>query len=89
MTKLSDYQKTIITAKDQLTGFTGKITGHADYITGCDQYLIQPDAKEGEWKEARWFDEGRLEVIVSAGQALEVADLQAEKNGADSPAPIK
>jgi hypothetical protein len=77
----------VLTVKDKISGFEGQVTGHADYITGCDQYLVQPPSKDGEWKDPRWFDESRLEVIKT--ESLKVEELQGEENGADSPAPIK
>lgn len=88
MKSLKDYRKEVLIVEDQLTGFKGKITGHADYITGCDQFLVQPEAPKGEWKDARWFDEGRLK-IVGTSKKIKVSQLQAEENGADAPAPIK
>lgn len=49
-------------AKDILTGFTGSITGRANYITGCNQYFLQPGLDEKDaFVEGRWFDEHRLE----------------------------
>ena len=33
-------------AQDKITGFTGMVTGHSDYMTGCDQYLLQPPCKK-------------------------------------------
>jgi hypothetical protein len=31
-----------VTAKDLVTGFEGKVLGLCQYITGCNQVLIQP-----------------------------------------------
>ncbi|MGN6451310.1 MAG: hypothetical protein ACTHLK_22500 [Brucella intermedia] len=70
------------TAKDIITGFEGVVTGRASYLTGCDQYLISP---RGE-KEARWFDEQRLEV--DQFRQLVVLD-NSNGNGADIAAPVK
>lgn len=47
---------------DIVTGFSGRITGRADYITGCRQYCLQPDLMGGKFEEPRWFDEERLRV---------------------------
>ena len=85
MTKLSQFKENLIIAKDKLSNFSGYVTGHADYITGCDQYLLQPLAVNGDWKDARWFDEGRLHII----QTGEDPGVQAEENGCDIPAPVK
>tara|TARA_R110002049_G_scaffold199037_2_gene369118 strand:+ start:113 stop:364 length:252 start_codon:yes stop_codon:yes gene_type:complete len=73
--------------KDKITGFQGIATGHAEYLTGCDQYVVQPKCeKNGTYPDANWFDEGRLEW-VSKGIAKE--EVKAEKNGSDYRAPIK
>jgi hypothetical protein len=85
MTTLSDYRKKSIKVSDKITGFTGIVTGHADYITGCDQYLIQPPCKDGEWKDCKWFDENRLIIIEECSPVL----VDSNENGADAPAPVK
>lgn len=74
-----------IKAKDVITGFNGVITGKCSYITGCDQYLVQPEMKDGTWVDSKWFDENRLEVVCS-----EVINLDTETNkGPCEMAPIK
>jgi hypothetical protein len=48
---------------DNVTGFTGVVTGLADYLTGCSQACVQPILKDdADWKEARWFDVDRLTI---------------------------
>lgn len=50
-------------ARDVVTGFEGIVTGRADYLTGCSQFVLAPRvAKDGTFKEGHWFDESRLEV---------------------------
>lgn len=51
--------------KDVITGFKGIIVGRAQYITGCNQYCIQPidKKKTAEKKDSIWFDENRLETV--------------------------
>ena len=74
-------------AKDKITGFQGIITGQATYLTGCDQYALQPKCdKPGTYPDANWFDEGRIELI---GEGLNKEDVKGEKNGCDYSAPIK
>lgn len=73
-------------AKDKITGFEGVLTGKASYLTGCNQYLVQPPLKDGNFVEARWLDEGRLIVV---GEAFTMEDVQAEENGCDIQAPVK
>lgn len=77
--------------RDRITGFNGLVTGRCQYITGCNQYLVQPSTNEkGEFVEARWFDENRL-VIDSWMRKTELADLigASADDGPDVPAPIK
>lgn len=51
--------------KDKVTGFTGFVVGRVEYLTGCNQYGIVPQAKGGEASApgASYFDEGRLTVL--------------------------
>ena len=56
-----------VRAKDKVTGFEGLVIGKASYITGCDQYLLQPAVEAGKADkkpEGHWFDEQRLEVTT-------------------------
>ena len=73
---------------DAITQFGGVVTGRASYITGCNQYLVQPALTESrEWRDGRWFDEHRLVVDNPTAPVL---TLPAVKDpGADIPAPIK
>lgn len=75
-----------IEMKDRVTGFTGIVTGRIDYITGCNQYTLQPRVKDnGDHVEAKWFDEHRLEQV---GTEQVVLDDDHTK-GAGEPGPIK
>lgn len=50
-------------ATDIVSGFKGIITGRAEYIAGCRQYVLTPKAKEdGTGSEGRWIDEERLKI---------------------------
>lgn len=74
-------------AKDKITGFKGIITGHAEYLTGCDQYLIQPEGTDQtKYPEANWFDEGRVDFLKPK---IAQEDVLAEENGSDYIAPVK
>lgn len=51
------------TVKDEITGFTGVVTGYVTYITGCNQALVTPKVgKGGERQDPIWIDEQRLKV---------------------------
>lgn len=53
-----------IKVRDTITGFTGVVTGHVRYLTGCNQALVQPQAKDGsDFKDPHWFDEQRIERV--------------------------
>lgn len=75
-------------ARDIITGFEGIIIGKVTYITGCDQYLLQPKVKDGAHVESRWIDEGRLQVVDVTPVVLPAA-VQSSNPGADKPAPMK
>jgi hypothetical protein len=96
-TTLKDYRDSTLKVKDMITGFEGIVTGHADYVTGCDQYLVQPPVekdKPGGFIEPRWFDEKRLEIIEVTVEGVhllkKVAQARAlNDDGADVQAPTK
>lgn len=72
------------TLVDRITGFRGIATGRAQYLTGCDQYLLNPPAKDGALVESQWFDEQRLVAV----EDVPVITLDnSNGNGADRAAP--
>ena len=74
---------------DNITGFTGVVVGKAEYLTGCDQFILQPKCAGdlGKYPDANWFDVGRLRVLCK-GEVSKV-EVQGDKPGADYTAPIK
>ena len=72
---------------DVVTGFGGFVIGRCDYITGCNQYLLQPrvDAAD-KYVDSRWVDEARLKQ--TSEYKLELPN-QSSNRGADKPAPKK
>lgn len=50
-----------LTCKDRITGFTGIVMGHCDYLSGCSQALLVPPMKDDKLPESQWFDVQRLE----------------------------
>ena len=83
--KIENGQK----VKDVITGFVGMVTGRCEYITGCNQVLVQPEVKEPgkgtEFQEPRWFDEDRCEVFDIPKFVLPAKTAP----GFDKPAPVK
>ena len=69
------------TARDIVTGFTGVLTGKAEYLTGCIQFSVTPGVDDkGKCQENQWIDEGRLEVLQSV-QVVNVIQNQAINPG--------
>jgi hypothetical protein len=59
-----------VEARDVVTGFSGIVTYKVEYLTGCDQWGLQPlIGKDGDLKEIKQFDENRIEV-TGAGITL-------------------
>ena len=74
------------TVKDKITGFEGIVTGHCQYISGCDQLLVQPRVgSDGKKADAYWFDLQRLEVTNEEQVTLD----NSKTPGFDAAAPIK
>lgn len=74
-----------LTAKDIITGVRGIITGRVEYLTGCNQYLIQPKSQKDSKANSYWFDEQRLAIQKDKKIELDNSD----GNGADMEAPRK
>ena len=75
--------------KDDVTGLQGIVTGIVDYISGCQQLLVQPPVdNDGKFVSSHWIDEDRLEV-VDAGAITITPRAQQVHPGADAPAPVK
>lgn len=58
---MSKTAKLGATYSDRITGFEGVCTGYVTYLTGFNQALLTPRAKDGALVDAQWFDEQRLE----------------------------
>lgn len=73
-----------VEVKHIVTGFQGIVTGRSDYITGCNQYSVQPQvSKDGTWKDGRWCDEHALEQVGKKKIVVE----QTDKPGCDTTPP--
>lgn len=62
--------------RDVVTGFRGVVTGRVQYLTGCSQFLIQPQGLVGgRAQESFWIDEAKLEAVRGKKRiVLTVAD---------------
>lgn len=80
-------------AKDTVTGFEGRIIAMFSCITGCDQYQLQPLAKEGnDNPKPLYFDCIRLEVmpehgVMDLGGTTEEKEHIDKNRGCDTSAP--
>lgn len=78
------------TAKDIVTGLDGVVTGKVTYLTGCDQYILQPVVKSGAWSDGKWFDENRLKVVKKGVVKIAKSEDPRQNGGpASNPAPIR
>lgn len=76
--------------RDKVTNFEGITIGVAKYLTGCDQYLVQPKCEEGVTSKkpvGQWIDSGRLEQL--GAPQITTEDLTGDGDGCDIPAPTK
>ena len=70
--------------KDRLTGFTGICTGRVEYLTGCNQALLQPRVSaEGAMRDSVWIVEQRLVQLADEPVTLD----NGKTPGFDKPAP--
>jgi len=52
------------TVRCRITGFTGIVTGKVEYITGCNQSLVQPTVgNDGNYRDSIWLDADKLEQV--------------------------
>lgn len=59
------------TYRDMVTGFTGVAVGHVEYLTGCNQTLLQPKCDDSTKRPAgEWFDDQRLELVDDARRVI-------------------
>ena len=73
--------------RDVITGFRGIATGRCNYISGCEQVLVQPTMKDdGTVPDARWYDDQRLEAVPGARF---VSLDNGRTPGFDAPAPVR
>jgi len=50
-------------AKDRITGLTGIVTARVEYLGAGNRIQIQPPCKpDGEFVDAEWIDEERVEA---------------------------
>jgi hypothetical protein len=52
-------------ARDVITGFQGIIVHRVNFITGCDNYGLQPQNtdEDNKIKDIKQFDENRIEIL--------------------------
>lgn len=74
------------TVRDAISGFKGTVTATVQYITGCNQVLVQPKAKDdGGMVDSAWVDVSRVEVLDGPSPLL--LERFATSLGPDKPAP--
>lgn len=68
-------------ASDEITGFTGVVTGRIEYLYGCNQWGLTPKCAKptDQPGDTRWFDEGRVRWTA---QGIAPEQVQAARPGA-------
>lgn len=72
------------TVKDIISDFQGVATGRVQYITGCNQILVQPKAANNSFIAAEWIDEQRLIVLEN-----EIIKIDQKPDGFGQMAPVR
>ena len=68
--------------REDVTGFSGTITGIADYLTGRSRACVQPATDDkGAWQEERWFDVDQLTVLEAQAVDYKVKTLRGGPSG--------
>ena len=72
---------------DEISGFKGVVVGRCQYLTGCNQALVQPMSQLPLDKkpEAEWFDETRLDVTHDVAVMEKVARVVARVHELEIP----
>ena len=72
------------TYRDVISGFIGVAVGHCEYITGCNQTLLQPASDDPKVRpQSEWFDDQRLDLCSNRVIVLD----NGATPGCDKPAP--
>ena len=80
MTNLRDVKMGIL-ATDAISHFTGNVIAKCEYMTGCNQILLQPrGADSSQRPDAEWFDIERL-VFNDDFEPIQLPGLDADGGG--------
>ncbi len=63
--------------KDKVTGLQGIVISRVEYLTGCTQYGVQPQSKDGLMLDSYYIDWNRLELV---GHGIDPAFVSSEKD---------
>jgi hypothetical protein len=77
-----------VQARDKVTKFEGIVTSEISYLTGCKQYGVTPEVKDGKLGVTEYFDGARLEFIGCGIHPADVADDQ-DPGGPNRDAPTR
>lgn len=74
--------------RDVMSGYKGYVIYRVDNITGCDNYGLQSEGKDGEKAEHQMFDANRLEFtgkIKTLPAAMNTPRIVEKPGGLHSP----
>jgi hypothetical protein len=55
--------------RDEISGFEGVATGHAEYLYGCEQTMLSGSKHDSHEPDCHWFDDQRL-IHVESGARM-------------------
>ena len=65
-----------VEARDKITNFIGIVIGKATYLTGEDQYLLQPQndvhGNNSQYITPQWINVGQLEILNDGIKIIEL-----------------
>jgi len=66
--------------KDSITGFTGIVRVRSQYLTGCNNYGVQPISLKSDGSMSKWeyFDE---DLLTQVGKKVLLEDRSKDKGG--------
>lgn len=75
---------------DRINGFTGIVTGRAEYLYGCRQLLVAPEkvGNDGKHPDSVWLDEDRTKVLTLAVNVLDRDEAAREQIAAAGGGPM-
>lgn len=88
--EVNDLRLLGLKVRDKVTGFSGIVMTVAYDLPGCIQAVVTPPADEkGEYKDGKWLDVARLEVLDPVPVMEVPGDRFRVPRAAEAPTPTR